>query len=147
LPSSQPQQTFNRAECSSETSYGTKPGQSFHVFCERCRAESTDERAGDVRRDYTWGGYAYWGRAFFGQSRPCPECHSYVTTLWQWYLGFPLTPVGSYRCIWLTDGRHFYSRRTKLNVTQVRDARLLCAITVLVCLAGLWGLFYWDHHR
>jgi hypothetical protein len=111
-------------------------------FCEKCRAESTDETAGS----YTEG---MFGREFMGQARRCPDCDSWVATLWQVFLHFPMTPIGTFR---YKQGKvgfgkvTFFTRKVPLDEEQVRSTRTSGTIMAILVFAIAAGLLYWKYH-
>jgi hypothetical protein len=112
-------------------------------FCDKCTKESTDETAGS----FTQG---MFGREFMGEARRCADCNSWVATLWQVFLYFPLTPIGSYRYktakIGL-GGTRFYSRKVPLDQEQVRSTRISGSIVAAIAIAVAVALIYWRSHR
>ena len=95
-------------------------------------AESTEQSAGNVT-------FGLFGNQFFGHARVCPDCKSYVTTLWRCVLNFPVTPLGTFRYLdggVTFGGAKFGSRRMPLDADQVREGRrtgyLIAAIAVIV---------------
>ena len=106
------------------------------AFCAKCVAESSDESAGSYRE-------GMFGREFRGHARGCPDCGSYVATLWRQFLYFPTSPVGTYRYMHLSAGMggvKFLSRKLPLDAEQVRKTRVtgtLAAIAVLCIVAVL----------
>jgi hypothetical protein len=110
-------------------------------FCKRCRDESTDESAGS----FTQG---MFGREFMGQARRCADCNSYVCTLWQLLLYFPMTPIGTYRYKQAKvgfGGVRFFSRKMELDHEQVRTTRRNGTIMAFLVFAVAATLLYWKY--
>jgi hypothetical protein len=112
-------------------------------FCSKCRSESSDETAGSFQQ-------GMFGREFMGQARRCAECGSWVTTLWQVFLHFPMTPIGTYRYKSTKGGgltaTRFFSRKMELDEEQVRSTRTSGSIMAAIALAGAGALLYWKYH-
>jgi hypothetical protein len=103
-------------------------------FCDRCQTESTDDTAGGFKQ-------GMFGREFKGRLRACPDCGSWVATLWSQFLYFPLTPLGTYRMkmgkVGFGGSFRFWSRKLPaLDRTQVKSTRLWGSIGALVVMAG-----------
>jgi hypothetical protein len=89
-----------------------------------------------------------FGRQFMGQARRCATCGSWVATLWQVFLHFPVTPIGSYR---YKSGKiglgkvTFFSRKVPLDEEQVRSTRTSGTITAIVVFVLAGALLYWKY--
>jgi hypothetical protein len=111
-------------------------------FCAKCLAESTDESSGGYRE-------GLFGREFRGRARFCPDCHSYVATLWKLFMYFPTSPVGTYRYLHskvTLGGVQFLSRRVPLDAEQVRKTRLTGILGASVVVIGA-ALALWLKYR
>ena len=110
-------------------------------FCAKCIAESTDETSGGYRE-------GLFGREFRGRARACPDCGSYVATLWKLFLYFPTSPVGTYRYLHMSAGLggvKFLSRRVPLDAEQVKKTRLTGILGAAVVLIGVAIAIYLKH--
>ena len=84
------------------------------AFCDHCLQESTDASAPSTFSN------AVTGTRLIGNVDPCPVCRSRIQTLWA-LVGVPLFPAGSYRVIYVAQGRYI-SRRTRVRWGQVIGA-------------------------
>jgi hypothetical protein len=110
-------------------------------FCEKCQAESSDESAGNYRE-------GMFGRQFMGRARACAQCGSYAATLWQLFLYFPTSPVGTYRYLHLSTrmgGWSFLSRKVEPDLEQIRKTRISGTISAIVVIALAAALLYWKY--
>jgi hypothetical protein len=110
-------------------------------FCERCRAESSDESPGSIS---TINGV---GRKFYGNKTPCPECGSAVRTLWYTFADIPLFPKGSYRYIPAEKGfmsSKFWARRTRTHWDQVFK---IWIVGIIVAVALFAAIIWWDKRK
>lgn len=111
-------------------------------FCAKCLAESTDESSGGYRE-------GMFGREFRGRARVCPDCGSYVATLWKLFLYFPTSPVGTYRYLHAKitlGGTKFFSRRVPLDAEQVKSTRLTGIVGAILVVGGA-ALALWLKYR
>ena len=110
-------------------------------FCERCRAESTDESPGSIS---TINGV---GRKFYGNKAPCPECGSAIRTLWYTFADIPLIPIGSYRYKSDKEGitrSSFWARKTRTHWDQVFK---IWIVGIIVGVALFAAVIWWDNRN
>ena len=111
-------------------------------FCAKCLAESSEETAGSYRE-------GLFGREFKGRARVCPDCGSYVSTLWRQFLYIPTVPVGTYRYLHAAvgfGGTKFFSRKVPLDTEQVRKTRISGTLVGLL-ITGVVAYFIWRKNR
>ena len=81
------------------------------AFCDKCLNDSTDAVAPSTFSN------AVTGTRLIGNGDPCPVCRSRIQTLWALVV-VPLFPAGSYRVIYIAQGRYI-GRRIPLRWRQV----------------------------
>lgn len=108
-------------------------------FCDKCRAESTDESSGSIRE-------GLFGHEFKGEARECQDCRSHVTVLWRVFAGFPVKVVGCYR--YKMTGAHFggldfISRRVPDDDALIRKTRLMGFLFMGAIIAAIAAYHFW----
>jgi len=113
-----------------------QPNDSKIIFCEQCRAASTDKTPGDVS---TANGI---GRKFYGAANPCVACGSVIRSLWFTFIDLPLIPLGSYRYKTASEDGvmsvRFWCRKTKWNWPQIMKTWVLGWVIGAVIVAVIW---------